>query len=79
MGHSPVFCDLTAPAEDNGAKCRFIGDHSLVPARKYYSMGFVTLYPESIGHVHISESSADDVDAPLDFDPMYISKSVNAP
>ena len=39
-------------------------------------MGFVTLYPESIGHVHIS--SADDVDAPLDFDPMYISKSVIA-
>lgn len=37
-------------------------------------MGYVTLYPESIGHVHIS--SANDVNTPPDFDPMYLAKSV---
>lgn len=51
---------------------RFVGDLSNVPARKYSSICYYLEYPESIGYVHIT--SADDVTAPLDFDPKYMSK-----
>ena len=52
---------------------RYVGDQSSIPARKYFSMGHIILYPETVGYVHIS--SAGDVDAPQNFDPKYLSKS----
>ena len=52
---------------------RYVGDHSTIPARKYFSMGHIILYPEAVGYVHIS--SAEDADASQDFDPKYLSKS----
>lgn len=67
---------LLMSTDSNNLPCRFVGDHSIIPAKKYYSMGYLILYPESIGHVHIS--SAEDVNAPQDFDPMYITKSARA-
>ncbi|EPS98838.1 hypothetical protein FOMPIDRAFT_156775 [Fomitopsis schrenkii] len=55
-----------------GPVSMFVGDLSNVPARKYSSICYYLEYPESIGYVHIT--SADDVTAPLDFDPKYMSK-----
>ncbi|EMD35142.1 hypothetical protein CERSUDRAFT_139982 [Gelatoporia subvermispora B] len=49
----------------------FTGDPSIAPARKYFGIGYFVEYPASIGHVHIT--SGDDVDAPADFDPAYLS------
>jgi len=42
----------------------FIGDPTIVPPRKYYSLGIYTEYPLATGHVHITH--ADDVSAPVD-------------
>ncbi|KZT68093.1 GMC oxidoreductase [Daedalea quercina L-15889] len=55
-----------------GPVSMFVGDPSTVPARKYSSIGYYLAYPESIGYVHIT--SAEDVNAPQDFDPKYMSK-----
>ena len=56
-------------------RIRYIGDQSSIPARKYFCMGHIILYPETVGYVHIS--SADNVEASQDFDPKYLSKSAH--
>ncbi|OCH90856.1 alcohol oxidase [Obba rivulosa] len=48
----------------------FTGDPSIAPARKYFGIGYFVEYPASIGHVHIT--SGEDVNAPADFDPAYL-------
>ncbi|KAF7340007.1 GMC oxidoreductase [Mycena venus] len=44
----------------------FVGDPTVAPPRKYYSVGYFTEYPVSRGQVHIS--SGGDANAPPDFD-----------
>ncbi|KIJ11507.1 alcohol oxidase, partial [Paxillus involutus ATCC 200175] len=53
------------------------GDHSTEPLRKFITMGCYTLYPESIGTVHIG--SGHDANAPLDFDPALFSNPADVP
>ncbi|KAF9219456.1 alcohol oxidase [Gyrodon lividus] len=53
------------------------GGHSTLPPRKFTCMGYYTLYPESIGRVHIG--SGDDANAALDFDPCFFSKPADIP
>jgi len=48
-------------------------DVSVVPTGKYFGMLYFVEYPESIGYTHIT--SGEDVSAPLDFDPAYLSRS----
>ncbi|TFY67269.1 hypothetical protein EVG20_g4001 [Dentipellis fragilis] len=48
-----------------GAVGVLVGDPSVVPERKYFSIGYYNEYPAARGHVHIT--SADDVAAPVDF------------
>ncbi|KAN0140567.1 hypothetical protein V8E53_001776 [Lactarius tabidus] len=52
-----------------GISSSFVGDYTVVPQRKYYSMGLYTEYPLAHGYVHITH--ADDVAAPPDFVPGY--------
>ncbi|KAF8263967.1 alcohol oxidase-like protein [Lactarius quietus] len=52
-----------------GIGATFVGDYTVVPRRKYYSLGVYTEYPLAHGHVHITH--ADDVSAPPDFVPGY--------
>ncbi|KAH9046734.1 alcohol oxidase-like protein [Lactarius hengduanensis] len=47
-----------------------MGNHTLVPRRKYFTLGTFTEYPIARGHVHITH--ADDVSAPADFVPGYL-------
>ncbi|KAJ7649961.1 GMC oxidoreductase-domain-containing protein [Roridomyces roridus] len=54
-----------------GPVSAYLGDPSLVPRRKYYSVGYYTQYPVSRGHVHIS--SGQDANAPPDFDSGFLS------
>ncbi|THU99672.1 alcohol oxidase [Dendrothele bispora CBS 962.96] len=49
----------------------FLGDITIAPPRKYYSVGYFTEYPVSTGSVHIT--SGDDANAPHDFDPGFLS------
>ncbi|KAH8979359.1 alcohol oxidase-like protein [Lactarius hatsudake] len=53
-----------------GIGSAFIGDPTLVPRRKYFTLGLYTEYPVARGHVHITH--ADDVSAPADFVPGYL-------
>ncbi|KAH9921114.1 alcohol oxidase [Fomitopsis serialis] len=63
-----VFADAPdKPVMWVGTLSMFVGDPSSVPARKYSSLTYFLDYPESVGHVHIT--SAEDVNAPQDFDP----------
>ncbi|KIJ67561.1 GMC oxidoreductase [Hydnomerulius pinastri MD-312] len=55
----------------------FPGDHSIMPPRKFISMCYYTLYPESTGSVHIK--SGDDANAAVDFDPGYLSNPADLP
>jgi len=59
------------------AAAGFSGDHSIEPGRKFVCMCYYTLYPESIGTVHIG--SGDDPNAPLDFDPCLFSNPADVP
>lgn len=34
-------------------RCRLVGDHTLVPRRKYLSMCYFLMHPVSLGSVHI--------------------------
>ncbi|KAI9453452.1 alcohol oxidase-like protein [Lactarius psammicola] len=52
-----------------GISSAFVGDPTMVPPRKYYTLGFYTQYPLARGHVHITH--ADDVSAPTDFVPNF--------
>jgi alcohol oxidase len=52
-----------------GIGSTFVGDYTVVPPRKYYSMVLYTEYPLARGHVHVTH--ADDVSAPADFVPGY--------
>ncbi|KAI9453454.1 alcohol oxidase-like protein [Lactarius psammicola] len=52
-----------------GILSTLIGDPTLVPSRKYYTLGIYTEYPLAHGHVHITHGS--DVSAPVDFVPGY--------
>ncbi|KAF8262158.1 alcohol oxidase-like protein [Lactarius quietus] len=52
-----------------GMMSAFIGNLTMVPQRKYFTLGIYTAYPLAHGHVHITHS--DDVAAPLDFVPGY--------
>ncbi|KAF5328555.1 hypothetical protein D9758_018005 [Tetrapyrgos nigripes] len=49
----------------------FLGDITVAPPRKYYSVGYYTQYPVSTGSVHIT--SATDPNVPHDFDPGFLS------
>ncbi|KAI0265987.1 alcohol oxidase-like protein [Gloeopeniophorella convolvens] len=53
-----------------GSAGMLIGDPTLVPARKYFTVGAYNEYPVARGHVHIKDAS--DVAAPLDFVPNYL-------
>ncbi|KAN0092544.1 alcohol oxidase [Tylopilus felleus] len=44
---------------------------------KFIAMAYFTLYPESVGSVHISDG--EDANAPLDFDAGFLSKSSDLP
>ncbi|KAF8262154.1 hypothetical protein EI94DRAFT_731781 [Lactarius quietus] len=48
-----------------GINSSFLGDPTLVPPRKYYTLYTITEYPLAHGHVHVTH--ADDVSAPTDF------------
>ncbi|KAI9447383.1 alcohol oxidase-like protein [Lactarius indigo] len=52
-----------------GILSTFVGDPTVVPPRKYYTMGLCTQYPLAHGRVHITH--ADDVSAPPDFVPNF--------
>ncbi|KAF9219422.1 alcohol oxidase [Gyrodon lividus] len=54
----------------------FTGDHSIMPPRKFITMCYYILYPESTGRVHIG--SGDDANAALDFDPCIFSNPTDA-
>ncbi|PCH43107.1 GMC oxidoreductase [Wolfiporia cocos MD-104 SS10] len=54
-----------------GILAMYVGDHSTVPDRKYFCMDYFLDYPATVGYVHIT--SADDVNAPPDFDPNFLS------
>ncbi|KAF7796088.1 hypothetical protein EIP86_007259 [Pleurotus ostreatoroseus] len=59
-----------APYDDKaplwvGLGSMLIGDPTKVPAQKYFTMGYLNLYPTARGSVHIT--SADDPSAPMDF------------
>ncbi|KAK7051609.1 hypothetical protein VNI00_004588 [Paramarasmius palmivorus] len=45
-------------------------DPATAKPRKYYSVGYFTQYPVSMGHVHIT--SGQDANAPHDFDPNFL-------
>ncbi|KAH9013882.1 alcohol oxidase-like protein [Lactarius pseudohatsudake] len=53
-----------------GVGSAFIGDPTLVPRRKYFTLAIFTEHPVARGHVHITH--ADDVSAPADFVPGYL-------
>ncbi|KAH9017281.1 alcohol oxidase-like protein [Lactarius hengduanensis] len=53
-----------------GISSTFVGDPTVVPPRKYYTMGLYTEYPLAHGRVHVTH--ADDVSAPPDFVPNYL-------
>lgn len=53
-----------------GISSALVGDATLVPPRKYFTLGAYTEYPVARGHVHITHS--EDVSAPLDFVPGYL-------
>ncbi|KAI9439017.1 alcohol oxidase-like protein [Lactarius indigo] len=52
-----------------GISSMFHGDPTVVPPRKYYTLNAYTECPLARGHVHITH--ADDVAAPVDFNPNY--------
>jgi alcohol oxidase len=60
-----------------GINSSFVGDPSVVPPRKYYTMYALTEYPLAHGHVHVTH--ADDVSAPADFISGYFESSVLPP
>ncbi|KAK7471925.1 hypothetical protein VKT23_000027 [Stygiomarasmius scandens] len=53
-----------------GACSCFLGDITVAPPRKYYSVGYFTEYPVSTGSVHITSGS--DANAPHDFDTGFL-------
>ncbi|KAI9434105.1 alcohol oxidase-like protein [Lactarius indigo] len=53
-----------------GIGSAFIGDPTLVPRRKYFTLATFTEHPAARGHVHITH--ADDVSVPADFVPGYL-------
>ncbi|KAI0294579.1 alcohol oxidase [Russula brevipes] len=53
-----------------GILSALIGDPTLVPPRKYFTLGAYTEYPVARGHVHITHG--EDVSEPLDFVPGYL-------
>ncbi|KAI9432498.1 GMC oxidoreductase-domain-containing protein, partial [Lactarius indigo] len=52
-----------------GMLATLIGDPTVVPPRKYFTLGIFTEYPLARGHVHVTH--ADDASAPIDFVPGY--------
>ncbi|KAH8988749.1 alcohol oxidase-like protein [Lactarius hatsudake] len=58
-----------------GVGSAFIGDPTLVPRRKYFTLAIFTEHPVARGHVHITH--ADDVSAPADFVPGYLESKVD--
>ncbi|KAI0301549.1 alcohol oxidase-like protein [Multifurca ochricompacta] len=66
----PYFANaLDKPVLWLGEGAGLLGDPTLVPLRKYFTLAFFTYYPLARGHVHITH--AEDVSAPLDFVPGY--------
>ncbi|KAH8079783.1 GMC oxidoreductase-domain-containing protein [Cristinia sonorae] len=55
-----------------GTLAVLVGDTSLVPDRKYFTVSYFAEYPASIGSLHIT--SGDDVYATPDFDPSFLTK-----
>ncbi|KAH9987565.1 alcohol oxidase-like protein [Russula vinacea] len=53
-----------------GILSALVGDPTLVPPRKYFTIGAFTEYPLARGHVHITHG--EDVSAPVDFVPGYL-------
>ncbi|KAH9174551.1 alcohol oxidase-like protein [Lactarius sanguifluus] len=58
-----------------GVGSAFIGDPTLVPRRKYFTLAIFTEHPVARGHVHITH--ADDVSATEDFVPGYLESKVD--
>ncbi|KAI5836369.1 alcohol oxidase-like protein [Schizophyllum commune Tattone D] len=59
-----------------GAVAAFLGDITVAPARKYYSVGFYTQYPVSRGSVHITDK--EDANAVHDFDAGFLTDAREA-
>ncbi|KAI0350351.1 alcohol oxidase-like protein [Trametes cingulata] len=64
-----------APAPDKpvlwiAALSSLTGERTETPGGKYYSIGWYLMHPTSTGYVHAT--SADDVNAPVDFHPGYL-------
>ncbi|KAH9891941.1 alcohol oxidase-like protein [Cubamyces lactineus] len=53
-----------------GVMSLLAGERPPTPGKKYFSVGWYLQHPSSAGYVHAT--SADDVDAPLDFHPGYL-------
>jgi alcohol oxidase len=53
-----------------GVLSALVGDPTLVPPRKYFTLGGYTEYPLARGHVHITHG--ENVSAPVDFVPGYL-------
>ncbi|TCD71566.1 hypothetical protein EIP91_007313 [Steccherinum ochraceum] len=69
--------DFYVPAPDKpaiffGPLAVLVGDPSTAPARKYFTIEYFVEHPASFGHIHIM--SAEDVAAPPDFDPAFLTK-----
>ncbi|KAH8079784.1 alcohol oxidase-like protein [Cristinia sonorae] len=55
-----------------GPLAMFVGDSSAVPKRKYFTIVWFLEHPAAFGHIHIT--SGEDVNAPPDFQPGYLTK-----
>ncbi|CCM05912.1 uncharacterized protein FIBRA_08150 [Fibroporia radiculosa] len=53
-----------------GSVSMYMGSLPIDPERKYFSMGYHIEYPGSRGYIHVT--SADDIDAPMDFDCKFL-------
>ncbi|KAH9891940.1 alcohol oxidase-like protein [Cubamyces lactineus] len=67
--------ELYAPSPDKpvlwiGVMTLLAGERPPTPGKKYFCIGAYLQYPSSVGYVHAT--SADDVEAPLDFRPGYL-------
>ncbi|THH14622.1 hypothetical protein EUX98_g9586 [Antrodiella citrinella] len=61
------------PALYFGPLAMLVGDPFQVPAKKYFTIEYFVEHPASLGHIHIT--SGEDVYAPPDFDPAFLTKS----
>lgn len=60
------------PALYFGPLAVLVGDASQAPPRRSFTVEFFFLHPASLGYIHIT--SGEDVNAPPDFEPAYLTK-----